>query len=113
MGLRKDLDSTQTRYVYHIIDGNDEVIYVGTAIDPRKRFKEHQKRSETGNSLFYKYVRANRIQIRGRVVKKITGTYAEAEKLEIEEIKRHQDTVLNFYNNPNKKRIREISKNLR
>ena len=103
MGLRKDLDSIQKRYVYHLLDESKNVIYVGTAINPKQRLKSHVKRSKTGNSPLYCFMRESGAKITLRIVLEITTTYNEAEKYEIAEIEKHKETCLNFYNNPNKK----------
>jgi len=111
MGLRKDLDRKGVRYLYLLKDG-EVVLYVGTASNPKSRFNSHLKRSKTENALIYQYVRKNNIVLKMVVVKKLIGTYADAEKEEIKLIKHYQSTCLNFYNNPNKKHYYEIEKRL-
>lgn len=103
MGLRKDLDSVQKRFIYHLIDENGTVLYVGTSINPKGRYKSHLKRCVNENAPFYIYVRNNDIKFTCKIVKEITSTYDFAEQIEIQEIIKHKDTVFNFYNNPNKK----------
>jgi hypothetical protein len=110
MGLRKDLDSIQKRYIYHLISDRGVVLYVGTSVNPKSRYKSHLKRSKTENSIFYKYVRENNISFTCKIVKELTSTYQFAEQEEIKEIQKHKDTCLNFYNNPNKKGIKNILK---
>lgn len=111
MGLRKDLDKKGVRYLYLLKDG-EKVIYVGTAKNPQSRFKSHLKRSKTENALIYQYIRKNSVVLKMEVVKKLIGTYEQAEMQEIELIKRYQLTCLNFYNNPNKKHYYEVEKQL-
>lgn len=107
MGVRKDLDSISERFVYHLLF-NDKVIYIGTAKNPKSRFKAHLKRAKTENALIYKFIRSVDFKIKMKVVLKLKTTYEVAEKYEIKEIEKHQDTVLNFYNNPNKENYRKI-----
>jgi len=104
MGLRADLDSVKKRYIYYLMDG-DIVIYVGTAIKPKTRYKSHMKRAKEGKTApVYKYIREKGIVPTLRIVSEVTSTYAEAEKFEIQHIKKHQETILNFYNNPRMKK---------
>lgn len=105
MGLRKDLDSVKKRYVYHLLNEKKQVIYVGTCIDPKQRYKSHLKRSETGTAPLYVHIRDNSTKFTIRIVLEVTCTYADAEKYEIAEIEKHQETCLNFYNNPRAKKI--------
>ena len=101
MGVRKDLDSKKVRFIYYLCDG-DIVIYVGTSANPKSRYKTHLKRIKTDNALLYKYCRFKNIIPSLQIKAKLTGTYQNAEKLEIDHIHKNSDTVLNFYNNPNK-----------
>lgn len=103
MGLRKDLDFPQKRFIYHLVDDEKKVLYVGTSTKPKNRYKSHLKRSKTENSPFYVFVRNNNIKFTCIIVKEVFGTYAFAETEEIKEIEKHKETCLNFYNNPNKK----------
>lgn len=112
MGLRADLDKRKQRYVYFLTDQENNVLYVGTSTNPKQRYKTHLKRATTENALFYRYVRKHKIQLKLHVVCSITSTYAEAEKLEISYIEKHQATCLNFYNNPNKERLEKIEQSL-
>lgn len=112
MGLRKDLDSIKVRYIY-VLKHEDLILYVGTAANPKSRFKSHIKRIKTDNALIYRYVKQNGITLKMEVVKKVIGTYADAEKHEIDLIKFNSETILNFYNNPNKKHYYEIEKSLK
>lgn len=114
MGLRKDLDSISERYVYYLINKNNgEVIYVGTAKNPKQRYITHLKKIKTENALIYKFCREKNIPTKCKVVEKITGTYTDAEKKEIEHILLNSKTVLNFYNNPNKENYYKIEKSLK
>ncbi|MXV39337.1 hypothetical protein GO491_11730 [Flavobacteriaceae bacterium Ap0902] len=114
MGVRKDLDIIDTRYIYYLIDNKTNVVlYVGTAKDPKKRYKTHLRKIKSNNSaLIYQYCIKHKIQLKLKVVKKLYGSYADAEKIEIENIIKHKDTVLNFYNNPNKKNYYRIEETL-
>ena len=112
MGLRKDLDSVKVRYIY-VLKHEDLILYVGTAANPKSRFKSHLKRINTDNALIYRYVKQNGIRLKMEVVKKVIGTYADAEKQEIELIREHSATIMNFYNNPNKKHYYEVAKSLK
>lgn len=112
MGLRADLDSHKRRYIYYIVDDADRVLYVGTAVNPKQRFKTHLSRSKTGSSLFYRYVRKHQVKIRLKIVARISGSYQFAESVEIAHIEKHQNTCLNLYNNPNKERLEKIKKSL-
>lgn len=107
MGLRKDLDSIKIRYIYALKIGED-VVYIGTAINPKTRYNSHLKRINTDNALIYKFLRKIKQMPKMVVLKKVVGTYADAEKEEIEMIEKYSDSVLNFYNNPNKKRYYEM-----
>lgn len=112
MGLRADKDTVKRRYIYFLLDQNDVVLYVGTAINPKQRFKSHIKRAETQKALIYRYIRKNNVKLKLHIKCAITSTYFDAEQLEIQHIKDHQNTVLNFYNNPNKERLKEIENEL-
>jgi len=113
MGLRADKDSIKKRYIYLLLDQNDVVLYVGTAVDPKQRYKSHLKRSQTETALLYRYVRKHKVKMKLHIVCSITSTYNGAEQLEIQHIKDNQQTVLNFYNNPNKERLTEIENELK
>jgi excinuclease UvrABC nuclease subunit len=113
MGLRADKDQVKRRYIYFLLDDKNCVLYVGTAVNPKQRYKTHLNRSQTENALLYRYVRQNNIKLKLQIVCAITSTYANAEQLEIQYIEEHQNTVLNFYNNPNKERIKEIDEKLK
>lgn len=102
MGVRKDLDSKKVRYIYYLVD-NGVVIYVGTSANPKSRYKSHLKRINTDKALLYNYCIKKNVIPSLRIVQKMVGTYADAESKEIEHIIKNKDTVLNFYNNPNKK----------
>lgn len=108
MGLRKDLDSTKTRYIYYLMD-KEKIIYVGTAVNPKSRYKTHCKRIKTDTSLLYRYCRIKNIVPLLKIKKKLIGTYENAEVEEIKHINKHNDTVLNFYNNNNKKQYYKLS----
>ena len=109
MGLRTDLDSIKKRYIYTLIDDN-VVIYVGTACNPKSRLKSHIKRIQTEKSLLYRYLRKTGKKPKMIIISELVGTYQQAEKIEIENIQKHSETCLNFYNNPNKKRYNELNK---
>lgn len=114
MGVRQDLDRKAERYIYHLIDESEKVLYVGTAVNPKQRFKAHIKKiSENNPALIYQYCFKHKIKLRCRVIKKILCNYNEAEKYEIEEINKHNKTCLNFYNNQNKERYYQIEKELK
>ena len=113
MGLRADKDSVKKRYIYFLVDENNVVLYVGTALDPKQRFKSHLKRSQTQTALLYRYIRKNNVKLKLRIVCSIVSTYQKAEQLEIQHIVDNQQTVLNFYNNPNKERLTEIENELK
>jgi predicted GIY-YIG superfamily endonuclease len=100
MGLKKDRDSIKTRYIYYLIDEKDCVIYVGTAVNPKQRYRTHLKRSKIGTSPIYQHIRKHNVNFKMKIVLKLETTYNDAEKYEIEHILKHQKTCLNFYNNP-------------
>lgn len=112
MGLRADKDSVKKRYIYFLVDQNDVVLYVGTAVNPKQRYKSHLKRSKTQKALIYRYVRKYNVKLKLYIKCSIFSTYSDAEKLEIQYMEKHKETILNFYNNPNKKRLREIEKKM-
>lgn len=112
MGLRADLDKIKVRYVYFLVDQNETILYVGTSTNPKQRYKTHLKRATTENALLYQFVRKHQISLKLHVVCMIKSTYAEAEKLEISYIEKHQATCLNFYNNPDKDRLEKIKQSL-
>lgn len=107
MGLRKDLDSVQERFIYYLMDG-DKVIYVGTAIKPKQRYKSHLKRSLTQKAPLYQYIRKMENKPTLLVKSKINCTYNDAEVIEIQHIEANRETVLNFYNNPNKGNLEKL-----
>ncbi len=107
MGLRKDLDKISVRFIYYLIY-NEKVLYVGTAKKPVNRYKNHIKKIKENNPApIYQYCIKNKITPKLKVILKLTTTYNQAELIEIEHIKKHQDTCLNFYNNPNKKKVKK------
>lgn len=109
MGVRKDLDRVSERYIYYILnDDTKEVIYVGCAINPISRYKSHLKRAKKESAFIYRYIRENKIKTKLKIVLKVKSTYKRAEEIEIKHINKHKDTVMNFYNNPNKKRLYQI-----
>ncbi len=113
MGIKTELDRVATRYIYYLVSKDNTVLYVGTSINPKARFKSHLKKIMTkANALIYQYINKHNISISLKVVKKHIGTYQTAEKIEIEHIIKHRNTVLNFYNNPNKKRYNKIKREL-
>lgn len=112
MGLRKDLDSIKERYIYYLTDQNGTVLYVGTAVNPKQRFKTHIRRSKTDTAILYRYIRKHGIKPKLIIKSRIKGSYAYAEKVEIQHIEKHQNTCLNLYNNPNKERLDQIKKSL-
>lgn len=100
MGLRKDLDKIHKRYVYYLSYKN-RVLYVGTSINPLNRYKNHLKKIKEKNTApIYVYCNKNNIIPKLIIVSEIIGYYSDAEKVEIKHIEKHQDTILNFYNNP-------------
>ena len=109
MGLRKDLDSIKKRYIYTLSIHN-EIIYVGTACNPKSRYQSHLKRSKKQSSLLYRFIRESKQVPKMTIISEIFGTYETAEKEEIKNIELNSDTCLNFYNNPNKKRYNELNK---
>lgn len=113
MGLRADKDSVKKRYIYFLMDQNDVVLYVGTAVNPKQRFKSHIKRSQTQSAILYRYVRHKKVKLKLHIACAITSTYFDAEQLEIKHMVKHQKTILNFYNNPNKERLKEIENELK
>jgi len=103
MGLRKDLDRISERFIYYLMNG-EIVIYVGTSINPVQRYKQHLKKIEQNNSApIYQHCIKHSIKPTLLIKSKIKGYYSDAEKVEIEHIERHKNTILNFYNNSESK----------
>ncbi len=110
MGLKAELDRKTKRYIYYLTTQSGEVLYVGTSINPKARYTAHKKKiKENSTALIYRYINANNITPHLKIVEKHIGTYATAEHREIQHIIKHQNTVLNFYNNPNKKRYNTLN----
>jgi hypothetical protein len=100
MGLRKDLDKVNERFIYYLMNGNTP-IYVGTSRNPRSRYQNHLKKIKEKNTApVYVFCNENNILPTLKIVSKIVGYYSDAEKVEISHIQKHATTILNFYNNP-------------
>jgi predicted GIY-YIG superfamily endonuclease len=108
MGLRADMDSIKERYIY-VLTHENETLYVGTCRNPKARYKTHLARIKTDNALIYRYLKNKNIIPKMEIVAKLFSTYEDAEKIEIELIKKHSKTCLNFYNNPNKDRYKRLN----
>ena len=104
MGIRADLDHVKERYIYYLIH-KEIVLYVGTSVNPRSRYRTHLKKISDGNSApIYQHCIKNNIKPILRIVSKMIGKYSDAEQIEIAHIQKHSKTIFNFYNNPDIKK---------
>jgi predicted GIY-YIG superfamily endonuclease len=112
MGLKLELDKIAVRYIYYLVDNNNEVLYVGTTKNVKQRYKNHlNKIAKKNNALIYRYCNKHNIIPKLKIVNSLYSTYNDAEKIEIQHIIKHSNTCLNFYNNPNKERYNLINEN--
>ncbi len=112
MGIRKDLDKTQERFIYYLTN-EETVLYVGTSANPINRYRTHLKKIKENNSaLIYRFCHHHKIKPVLQIVSKHVLNYNQSEVEEIKHIEKHQSTCLNFYNNPDKDRLKEVEKTL-